>query len=488
MEVSLIFPQQIYEFNPCITTKRKVYIIEDHLFFTQFRFHKQKLVLHRATMKFYEDYLRKYGFDIEYIEFSALKDLDDLFRKFAQFGVKKIHHVETVDNCLEKSISENCKKYKISRKLYNTPVFLNKHDDLVSLFENKKYDLNQFYKLQKNIFENLNYINKSKSGKWDLTIDKRKKIQLDIKFPKTGFPEKHKYTYEAIDYVEKNFQSNPGNSHNFCYPVTFVEAINFLDDFLKNKFGKYGEYQDLIISDQVYLFHSVLSPIINCGMLSPEYIVQKAMEVHTDYEYNQNSLDYFIHRIIVWREFIRAVYVLEGSKLRTKNNLKFHKEIPISFWNATTGIKPVDDSIGKVLDHAWCNSSERLMILGNFMLLCEFNPNSVYSWFMQMFVDTYDWASVPNVYGFSQFSDAGLINTKPFITNSSYIIKVSDYQKGEWSEIWDSLYWRFLTIHRNILAKFPNMKNAYNQLDELNKKKLSTMIEKAETYLKNLNS
>ena len=145
MEVSLIFPNHIYEFNPCITTKRKIIILEDHLYFTEMRFHKQKLVLHRATMRFYQEYLTKYGFDVEYIECGQFKDLEDIFKKLTSRGVKKIHHVETVDYRMEIMITKYCREFGITRKLYDTPNFITKHDDIPSFFDGKKYSLADFY-------------------------------------------------------------------------------------------------------------------------------------------------------------------------------------------------------------------------------------------------------------------------------------------------------------------------------------------------------
>lgn len=97
------------------------------------------------------------------------------------------------------------------------------------------------------------------------------------------------------------------------------------------------------------------------------------------------------------------------------------------------------------------------MILGNFMLLSEIDPNEVYKWFMEMFIDAYDWVMVPNVYGMSQFADGGLICTKPYISSSNYILKMSNYKKAEWSIIWNDMYWRFLFNHKDKLKKNPRM-------------------------------
>ena len=140
-----------------------------------------------------------------------------------------------------------------------------------------------------------------------------------------------------------------------------------------------------------------------------------------------------------------AECILQRVLLVEKKTFGLLKEkIPLSFYTGQTGIDPVDDSIKKIIKYGYSHHIERLMILGNFMLLCEFNPNEVYKWFMELFVDAYDWVMVPNVYGMSQFSDGGTFATKPYISSSNYIKKMSHYKNGEWADIWDGLYWNFI--------------------------------------------
>ena len=142
---------------------------------------------------------------------------------------------------------------------------------------------------------------------------------------------------------------------------------------------------------------------------------------------------------------------------RTKNYWNFTKTIPSSFYNGSTGIKPIDDVINTVYENAYCHHIERLMLLGNIMCLLEYDPDEVYRWFMEMFIDSYDWVMVPNVYGMSQYADGGVMSTKPYISGSNYILKMSDYKKGGWSAQWDALYWSFINNHRSFFLKNPRM-------------------------------
>ena len=193
-----------------------------------------------------------------------------------------------------------------------------------------------------------------------------------------------------------------------------------------------------------------------------------------------------MRQIIGWREFIRGVYIAVGNKERTRNFWNFNRKIPNSFYNGDTGIEPIDDTIKKINNSAYANHIERLMIIGNFMLLCEFEPNEVYKWFMEMFIDSYDWVMVPNVYGMSQFSDSGMMSTKPYISSSNYILKMSNYKKGDWCKIWDSLFWNFMDKQRDFFIKNPRMRMLVSSFDRMEESKRTSLLKTADEYLKTL--
>ena len=196
-----------------------------------------------------------------------------------------------------------------------------------------------------------------------------------------------------------------------------------------------------------------------------------------------NSCEGFIRQIIGWREFIRGIYFCKGVEERTKNFWGFKRKISKSFYDGNTGIEPVDDTIKKINTTAYAHHIERLMIMGNFMLLCEFDPDEVYKWFMELFIDAYDWVMVPNVYGMSQFADGGLMSTKPYISGSNYILKMSNYKKGKWCTIWDSLFWNFIDKKREFFEKNPRMRILVRSFDKMDILKKTNYLKCAEDYL-----
>jgi deoxyribodipyrimidine photolyase-related protein len=160
--------------------------------------------------------------------------------------------------------------------------------------------------------------------------------------------------------------------------------------------------------------------------------------------------------------------------------------MPSSFYNGTTGIEPVDKAIQRTLETGYTHHIERLMVLGNFMLLCEIHPDAIYQWFMEMYIDAYDWVMVPNVYGMSQFADGGIMSTKPYISGSNYLLKMSDYKKGPWCEIWDALYWRFIYLHKDFFLKNPRMSMMVRQVEKMESERFNKLMKTAEDYLQKL--
>ena len=199
-----------------------------------------------------------------------------------------------------------------------------------------------------------------------------------------------------------------------------------------------------------------------------------------------NSLEGFIRQIIGWREFIRAMYEKVGEKHRSGNFWKHDRPLPASFYNATTGIDPVDTVIQRLLDRSYCHHIERLMILGNFMLLCGIKPDDVYLWFMELFIDAYDWVMVPNVYGMSQFADGGIFATKPYISGSNYILKMSNFKNGPWCEIWNALFWNFIYNNRTFFRKQPRLSVILGNLDRMGPSKIKKIRVQASEFLNSL--
>lgn len=489
MNVALVFPHQLYREHPAVKEVDQVILIEDYLFFTQFKFHKQKLILHRASMKFYETHLNHKNIEVKYIEFHQHKNLNEVLGQLKDIGASKLHYADTTDDWLERKITAAAKAHELILEKHETPGFLTPLDVLQVMMPKKKsgYFMASFYQKQRIRMDVLmDGKGEPLGGKWSFDEENRKKLPKNIEVPPIYQPEENDFIKEAKKYIHKYFDGNYGEIGEILYPTTFEEADTWLEDFLLRRMQLFGDYEDALAKGQNVIFHSLLTAPLNIGLLTPQQILNRTFELHSAHDFPLNSLEGFVRQIIGWREFMRGIYEFEGSFERTNNHWGHTRKIPESFWSGNTGIVPVDNVIQKVLRNGYSHHIERLMVMGNFMLLCEFDPDDVYRWFMELYIDAYDWVMVPNVYGMTQYADGGLITTKPYISGSNYIKKMSDFEKGEWTEIWDALYWRFIHVHRVEFAKNQRMSMMVRLVEKMDPEKLNAHLNRADSFLKKL--
>jgi deoxyribodipyrimidine photolyase-related protein len=367
---------------------------------------------------------------------------------------------------------------------------LNTPEDGDVYFANKKhYHQTDFYVLQRKARKLLlDADRKPLGGKWTFDAENREKFPKTERVPSFPFPAQNNWVKEAAEYVNQHFPGNYGETDAFIFPVNRNDSLQWLDEFLEKRFEKFGVYEDAMVAKENYLYHSVLTPMLNIGLLQPGEIVNAALNKASEKEIPLNSLEGFIRQIVGWREFIRLVYEREGRKQRTTNYWGFTRKIPPQFWTGETGIEPVDIVVKKLLKTSYNHHIERLMVMGNFFLLCEFDPDEVYRWFMEMYIDAYDWVMVPNVYGMTQFADGGLMTTKPYISGSNYLMKMGDWPKGDWQAIWDGLFWRFMHVHRDFFLKNPRLGMLVNTFDKMSEEKRELHLRNAGGFLEQLDT
>lgn len=492
--INLVFPHQLFEDSPLFQVDVPIYIIEEYLFFKQYSFHQQKIAFHRATMKRYSDFLRnEKKMKVYYIEATeVISDIRFLIPHLKSKGIEHINYIDPTDNWLQKRLNKGCNENNITTTQYNSPLFLNKKEDLSFFFrsDKKKYHQTTFYKEQrKNQNILLDSDGKPTGGKWTFDAENRKKYPAKKVPPSIQFPDIDVYYEEAKVYVKAHFSNNLGLLTEYSlYPTNFETTKIWLHHFFEQRFMEFGTYEDAIVAENSILNHSVLSPMLNIGLITPKEIIKLCLLYASENKVPINSTEGFVRQIIGWREFIRGIYEVKGSEERTTNFWNFKKKIPATFYTGTTGIVPIDQTIKKVLQTGYCNHIERLMILGNFMMLCEFDPDEVYKWFMELFIDAYDWVMVTNIYGMSQYADGGLMATKPYISGSNYLIKMSNYEKGEWQKVWDGLFWRFMNTHRDFFLSNPRLGMLVRMYDKMSAEKQQNHIDNGERYLSTINS
>ena len=480
-EVTLVYPHQLFKASPAIKKGREIYLVEEPLILSHNPIHRQKLIFHKLSLDAYEDFLIKGGYKAKRLSIEKNPDTKSVFEHLKKEDVAQVHVVDTTDCYLERALESS----GIERIFYESPLFiLSKKESVDRYIESKRFMAKFYKKLRQDKEILIDKDGSPKGGKWSFDAENRKKIPA-----KTVLPQDISFC-ENIDLVslEQWLKKVPAEQYgeiNSWIPYTHEGAEAYLYNFLEERFREFGTYEDALTTKGTRLFHSTLSPLINAGLLTPMQVIDTALEYAQENDIPMNSLEGFVRQILGWREFIRAAYECDHVTMRSKNFWKHTRKLPEGFWDGSTGIAPIDHSISQALKFGYNHHIERLMVLGNFMLLSQIDPDEVYKWFMAMYVDAYDWVMVPNIYGMSQFADGGLFATKPYISGSNYIKKMSDYPNGEWEELWTALYWNFISDHQEFLRSNHRLSMMPRMLDKMDSTKRESHMEIARIFFLN---
>lgn len=452
---------------------KNVLMIEDFELCTHFRYHKKKLVFFLEAMRNYADDLRDQGFKVTYIPLqkeSVHKDFAlHLLEHLRQLKYKNFESYEIEDRFFRNRLKQLVKQEELNWVTYKSPMFLHSIDDFLMYFSLKKYPrLRSFYEFERRQKNILMQDGNPVGGQFSFDQENRKRLPKTLSIPQLPSIKKTNHHNKVCQVVNDFFFDHPGDTDGCWLPVSQAEAEEWLQIFLQQRLGQFGPYEDAISLEDPFLFHSVLSPLLNIGLLTPKEVIEKALEQEN---IPMNSIEGFIRQVLGWREFIRGIDECFGEQQEECNFFENKRLLNSVWWTAETGLLPVDHSIKNAIRYGYCHHIERLMILSNVMLLLEVHPKQVYQWFMEMFVDSADWVMGPNVYGMGQFSDGGIFATKPYICGSNYLKKMGNFPKGDWCDILDGLYWKFIDKRRNFFRSQPRLNMMVATLDRMSEKK-----------------
>ena len=449
----IIFPHQLFENISNLHSYKNIYLIEHPIFFGYrdniMSFNKKKLILHSASCQYYLDYLKKnLTSKIIHIPIQKIKNKSnfDLFSSIK--GPTSFYN--PVDHLLSNLIKKFSNKHNIPITQLETPNFIASEIDLQSYYnsvKNKKKPFFQtnFYKWQRERLHILMKNNKPIGGQLTYDSENRKPLPKNIKIPEVKPPIPDKYVKNAIKIINKEFPNNTGTDEDFWCPITFQEAKDWLDLFIHQRLHLFGTYQDAITPiENPFLFHSGVSSSINIGLLDPMYVINRIIEYGMKNKVGLNNVEGFVRQVLGWREFSRYTYIYIYKEMTSENYFKANVPITKKYYDGTTGLSVLDDTIKKAFKNGYLHHIERLMIVGSLMMMIGIIPDDVYKWFMEFAVDSYDWVMINNVYSMALYSDGGLTTTKAYAASSNYeMIRKSGYKRG-YEEIWDGLYWNFI--------------------------------------------
>ncbi len=490
MNTFLILGNQLFPIKHLTKYKKQNFVMfEDHGLCTYKKHHKLKITLFLTAMRAYSKNLKEKDFNITYHELND-KNLRLSFEEKLTPILKKSTKLTTFeieDKFFEDRIYKLCKDLKVAWEVIPSPMFLSNRENFKTyLKDTKKPFMKTFYqKERKRLGILIDKNNKPYGGKWSYDTENRSKLPKDLTLPKVSTNIEETSLLKSVKtLVSSVFKEHVGCVDDFWLPYTRKAYLKALDEFLIHKFQNFGTYQDSITDKSPFLFHSLLSPGLNMGLITPEDIVSKTLEFSkkTENKIPLNSLEGFIRQVIGWREFLRGIYQEFSEEQETTNFFNHKRKMKSVWYTGNTGLPPVDDAIKKALKYGYNHHIERLMILSNVMLMTEIEPTQVHDWFMEMYVDSSDWVMGPNVYGMGQFSDGGIFATKPYISGSNYILKMSDYKKGVWCDVMDGLYWQFIFKKQDFLKSNPRLNMMLSTLERMSGEKKERIFNAAEQF------
>tara|TARA_Y100001970_G_scaffold294331_1_gene450785 strand:+ start:91538 stop:93049 length:1512 start_codon:yes stop_codon:yes gene_type:complete len=466
-----------------------VFMAEDFGLCKYVKHHKLKIYLFLCSMREYRDELKRYGFKVSY--FSLEDRTDNLnYPKFLidfveKNNISKINFFEIEDHFFEKEIFDQMKKKGLKLQLHKSPMFMFSRNEFISLHEGKKnFRLSNFYKIGRKKFNILMNENCEPIGKkWSFDHENRKKIPKNVSIPKLQPPSRTKYHNQVIQLIEQHFSDHHGRLDNIWFPVERGGVDRHLEFFLAHKLIYFGVYEDAIRHEENFLFHSCISPFLNIGLITPDSLLERVLELFNKGYAPINSIEGFVRQVLGWREFIRGIYQMKGSEQQQSNFWAHKRYLSESWYNGSTGIVPLDDSIQSAIKDGYNHHIPRLMVIANLMNLSEIDPRNIYKWFMEMYIDSSDWVMIPNVFGMATFADGGLISTKPYSCSSNYILKMSNYKKGNWCKVVDGLYWRFIDKHQKFYKSNPRLSFQVKMLERIDIERKKEIFQCAEIFL-----
>jgi deoxyribodipyrimidine photolyase-related protein len=502
MKLIIILCNQLYEDSPILEDLEKddiIVLYEHPVYFTDFKYHKMKLVMHRATTKYYYDYMEdNYKNKIIYLEYNG--DILKEIKKHKNLELLKVYN--PIDHKIVKEYINISKKLDIELEIINNPGFIctiEDYDDYLKNNKNKNpYFHHSFYIWCRRKYNLLMNKDKPIGNKWSFDTENR------IPFPKNYKEDekqilvnldKNKHIKEAKQYVDKNFKKNHG-SDDYYLPIDFKGAKKHFETFLKKRLNNFGPYEDAVSNEIIFGNHSVLSPLINIGLITPNYILEKVSEYFEKSKPKIQSVEGYIRQLF-WREFCALVYLNKNKELESGNFFNHKKDLDNSWYDGTTNMELINDIIKKALNYGWIHHIERLMYIGNFMLITKIKPKDTYKWFMELFIDAYPWVMSPNVYGMSQHSAGQIMMKRPYFSSSNYIDKMSTYKKKnniynkikiedvelEWFEVWDALYYNFINDNKKYLEDNYSTANIVRIWNKKTNKEKENILEISKNYL-----
>jgi len=440
-----------------------IIMIEADSLFSKLPYHKHKLVLILAGMRNYKTYLNSIKRKVVYIELKKSSIYKTELKKiivshrFSQLVWMRSSDKGPSAMLQDLASKMNIEYHELENEQFVTPLELSKK----WFDEKQKPIMDSFYRWQRGRMNILMVDDKPVGGKWSFDELNRQPLPKNIKIPALPGVRPANFESAAKD-VESFYPSNAGSTKDFWLPTTHAEAEHWLKDFIKHRLSNFGPYEDAMSSGEAFLFHSVLSPMLNSGLLTPSQVLDSAAKEYKKGQVSINSYEGFVRQIIGWREYMYGLYMHKQDKI-VGNYFGFKKKLEPWWYSGDIPEDlelPVREVLKTTYKYGYNHHIERLMVLGNWFLLNGYDPDDIYRWFCSLYVDAYEWVMVANVYGMSQYADGGFTATKPYVSGGNYLQKMGKWWpslKAAQDSEFTILYWQFIKNNSDKFSKNPRM-------------------------------
>lgn len=471
---------------------------------TYVKHHKKKISFIFSAMRHFAEELKDKGYKVHY---TKLDDPDnagsfqgEVDRAIKKHKPNKIITTFPGEYRVFKDMQTWQDTFGIEVEIYQDDRFLCSPEEFMQWAEGRKQlRLEYFYREMRKKYNILmDGEGKPEGGEWNYDSENRKPPKNGLDVPKTYTAQTDQITDNVLDLVAKKFANHFGDLENFHFAVTRDQALYALDKFLTERFAQFGDYQDAMLQGEAWMFHSHIGLYLNCGLLTPLEVVQKAEIAYKNGKAPLNATEGFIRQILGWREYVRGIYWMKMPAYENENFFNAKRKLPALYWGGDTQMNCLKQCVTETKENAYAHHIQRLMVLGNFALIAGLDPDAVNEWFMIVYADAYQWVELPNVTGMILYADGGVLGSKPYAAGGAYINRMSNYcghckykvskKNGPDACPFNYLYWDFFIRHEDILKGNPRLNHSYATISKMDEDKKQAIKDDAKWFFKALDN
>jgi deoxyribodipyrimidine photolyase-related protein len=479
----------------------RVLMAELHDEATYVRHHKKKIAFLFSAMRHFAEELRAMGWTVDYVKLDAPDNrgnfTEQVTHAIGQHRPERVVVTEAGEWRVMQMLQDWQAQFPIPVDILPDDRFLCPPTAFKAwAADRKQLRMEYFYRDMRRQTGLLMNGDQPCGGKWNFDADNRKAADVDLFMPQPSRFAPDALTQDVLALVATRFDDHFGDLAPFWFAVTRANAEAAFAAFVENALPHFGDYQDAMLTDEPFLYHAVIAPYLNCGLLDPLRICQQVEAAYHAGKIPLNAAEGFIRQVIGWREYVRGIYWLKMPGYDCSNFFGHSRPLPDFYWTAETGMACIRAAVSQTKQHAYAHHIQRLMVTGNFAMLAGIDPYPLHQWYLSVYADAYEWVELPNSIGMSQFADGGLLASKPYAASGAYINRMSNYcgscrydvkqRTGDDACPFNALYWHFIARHRDKIGKNPRMAQMVRTYDQFAADEQQRITNSATTFLAGL--